>query len=84
MSANPRLRDAMYRAYMEFFEIAERKRRWNLWDDIPWDRLDPSRNNEADAIRLETFCGVELYVPCLLYTSPSPRDLSTSRMPSSA
>ena len=26
----------------------------------------------------------ELDVPCLLYTSPSPRDLSTSRMPSSA
>ena len=24
------------------------------------------------------------YVICLLYTSPSPRDLSTSRMPSSA
>ena len=27
---------------------------------------------------------VELYDDCLLYTSPSPRDLSTSRMPSSA
>ena len=27
---------------------------------------------------------VELLVDCLLYTSPSPRDLSTSRMPSSA
>ena len=27
--------------------------------------------------------GLALY-PCLLYTSPSPRDLSTSRMPSSA
>ena len=25
-----------------------------------------------------------LYIDCLLYTSPSPRDLSTSRMPSSA
>ena len=25
-----------------------------------------------------------LYNSCLLYTSPSPRDLSTSRMPSSA
>ena len=25
-----------------------------------------------------------IYVACLLYTSPSPRDLSTSRMPSSA
>ena len=24
------------------------------------------------------------FMPCLLYTSPSPRDLSTSRMPSSA
>ena len=24
------------------------------------------------------------YLGCLLYTSPSPRDLSTSRMPSSA
>ena len=27
---------------------------------------------------------VQLYRGCLLYTSPSPRDLSTSRMPSSA
>ena len=28
--------------------------------------------------------GCEHAVGCLLYTSPSPRDLSTSRMPSSA
>ena len=28
--------------------------------------------------------GFEHYSVCLLYTSPSPRDLSTSRMPSSA
>ena len=27
---------------------------------------------------------MEQYITCLLYTSPSPRDLSTSRMPSSA
>ena len=27
---------------------------------------------------------VDLFQHCLLYTSPSPRDLSTSRMPSSA
>ena len=26
----------------------------------------------------------KIYLACLLYTSPSPRDLSTSRMPSSA
>ena len=28
--------------------------------------------------------GADSWVRCLLYTSPSPRDLSTSRMPSSA
>ena len=28
--------------------------------------------------------GDRLFYNCLLYTSPSPRDLSTSRMPSSA
>ena len=28
--------------------------------------------------------GIAMYGSCLLYTSPSPRDLSTSRMPSSA
>ena len=28
--------------------------------------------------------GLSWYATCLLYTSPSPRDLSTSRMPSSA
>ena len=27
---------------------------------------------------------IDKSMPCLLYTSPSPRDLSTSRMPSSA
>ena len=34
----------------------------------------------------ESMPGVDVVLPdlCLLYTSPSPRDLSTSRMPSSA
>ena len=30
------------------------------------------------------FIAMRYWYPCLLYTSPSPRDLSTSRMPSSA
>ena len=33
---------------------------------------------------LERGYGITLGNACLLYTSPSPRDLSTSRMPSSA
>ena len=35
-------------------------------------------------LRLAVAPGRELSITCLLYTSPSPRDLSTSRMPSSA
>jgi acyl-[acyl-carrier-protein] desaturase len=48
---------------MEFFDVAERKRRWHPFNDIPWDKLDPSQNTEEKAICAETFCGVELYVP---------------------
>ena len=47
----------------------------------------PRVRNGAEAL-LDTLvaCGVDTIFgyPCLLYTSPSPRDLSTSRMPSSA
>ena len=53
-------------------------------------RVDRSRSNE-DLKREEVKEGVFLLElkghrmrDCLLYTSPSPRDLSTSRMPSSA
>ena len=42
-----------------------------------------------DSLEKQTFQDFEVVVSdqsksCLLYTSPSPRDLSTSRMPSSA
>ena len=39
---------------------------------------------EQEAQRLEQQLEFDLARFCLLYTSPSPRDLSTSRMPSSA
>ena len=35
-------------------------------------------------VEIELFYKRGRYMACLLYTSPSPRDLSTSRMPSSA
>ena len=43
--------------------------------------------NHLGAIVMEVRNGLlddSIYEVCLLYTSPSPRDLSTSRMPSSA
>ncbi len=56
-------KDKFYRAYMDFFEIAERKRRWNLFDDVPWDKLSSDSNTEERAIRIETYCAEEMYLP---------------------
>ena len=46
-----------------------------------------TRGRRTGAIRRSPLIRVrdgDRYLACLLYTSPSPRDLSTSRMPSSA
>jgi acyl-[acyl-carrier-protein] desaturase len=56
-------REAVYRAYMEFFEKAERIRRWSVFHDLPWDELDPSKATDELALCAETFCGVEMYLP---------------------
>ena len=48
---------------------------------------DPVITIESDKSSVEIpsiFSGKIESIVCLLYTSPSPRDLSTSRMPSSA
>ena len=39
---------------------------------------------EQDSNKIHEAADVIYHLICLLYTSPSPRDLSTSRMPSSA
>ena len=41
-------------------------------------------NEEAKKRKVKFEARLYGYTICLLYTSPSPRDLSTSRMPSSA
>jgi acyl-[acyl-carrier-protein] desaturase len=56
------LEEAYYRLFREFFDLAEKKRRWSIREDIPWDQVN--RNlNPAIANVLETFCAVELYLP---------------------
>ena len=48
-------------------------------------RLGYAEYVSSDDIYLESkYTSNEILPICLLYTSPSPRDLSTSRMPSSA
>jgi acyl-[acyl-carrier-protein] desaturase len=53
----------LYREYMDFFERAERKRRWSVFDDIPWAEWDPQWASPERALCAETFCGVEMYLP---------------------
>jgi acyl-[acyl-carrier-protein] desaturase len=63
MTQSSEMRDKMYDAYLEFFETAERKRRWNIFDDVPWDQLDRSLNSERKATCIETYCAEEFYLP---------------------
>jgi acyl-[acyl-carrier-protein] desaturase len=63
MAESRLLREKMYRAYLEFFEAGERKRRWSIFDDIPWNKLDATLNTERKAVCIETYCAEELYLP---------------------
>ena len=63
MTVSSSMRERFYRAYLEFFETAERKRRWNMFDDVPWEALDRTTNSEQKAVCIETFCAEELYLP---------------------
>jgi acyl-[acyl-carrier-protein] desaturase len=59
---NPAVAAKIYRLYRDYFDRAEKKRRWSLRDAIPWHQssaaLDPAI---ADVV--QTFCCVELYLP---------------------
>jgi len=57
-----RLEEKIYNEYMTFFEKAERERRWNVFTDIPWDKVNRDASEEL-ALCAETFCSVEMYLP---------------------
>ena len=67
------LTDEQMRAYVEAFMAAIRQAVVQWQPDII----------HAQHLWVTAYCAAQTGV-CLLYTSPSPRDLSTSRMPSSA
>ena len=71
------LRWSMAFCLMLPFAYAELRREWPQW-----------RNEWKEMIFLGALgmwiCGAFVYIGCLLYTSPSPRDGLLSRMPSSA
>jgi acyl-[acyl-carrier-protein] desaturase len=58
----PEVLAIIYRHFREFFDLAERRRRWSVRDDVPWDECNRSLN-PAIADVVQTFCAVELYLP---------------------
>lgn len=63
MAKSATFREAVYREYMEFFSMAEKNRRWNVFHDVPWDDLDETTYDPRAALCAETFVGVESYLP---------------------
>jgi acyl-[acyl-carrier-protein] desaturase len=59
---SPQLEAKLWRLYRDFFDTAERKRRWSISEDIPWNECNPNLD-PAIADVVETFCAVELYLP---------------------
>jgi len=57
------MRDQVYRVYLDFLETAENKRHWNIFNDVPWEKLDSGKATEAVGQSVEIFCTEELYVP---------------------
>lgn len=58
----PEILHALYRQFRDYFDLAEKKRRWSIKEDIPWGSCNRSLNPVvADVV--ETFSAVELYLP---------------------
>ena len=57
-----RLEERLYNEYLGFFEKAERERRWSVFNDIPWDKVNKDASEDL-AWCAETFCSVEMYLP---------------------
>src|SRR5438045_2476793 len=58
----PGLETDLLRLYREYFDLAEKRRRWSLREDVPWGRCNPGLD-PAVADVVESFLAVELYLP---------------------
>ncbi len=59
---DPATEDALYQLYRRFFETAERERRWNLWTDLPWDRVNREASDALVQAVLAAYAE-ELFLP---------------------
>ena len=62
ISIQARMDDFFYRELLKYLKLAEEKRRWNVFKDIPWSEANPDTSDTL-AHCVETFCAVEMYLP---------------------
>jgi acyl-[acyl-carrier-protein] desaturase len=58
----PEVRARIYRLFRDYFDRAEKKRRWSIKDGIPWEQCNRSLDPAVGDL-VESFCAVELYLP---------------------
>jgi len=61
-AVSPQFENRFYTLYRQFFARAEAERRWNVENDIPWDRCNPQMSDNI-ALIVESFMAVELFLP---------------------
>jgi acyl-[acyl-carrier-protein] desaturase len=61
-AVNSKIEERFFNLYLEFFKLAEERRRWNLWKDIPWEKCNPEASPLIAHI-VEAFSAVEMFLP---------------------
>ena len=59
---NRKMEETFFQNYLEFFHLAETRRRWNIQTSIPWEEAKPEAS-ETIADIIETFSWVEAFLP---------------------
>src|SRR5258708_35754311 len=59
---HPELETSFWHIYREFFDKAEKRRRWLIAEDIPWDQCNPQVAPEVANV-VESFRAVDLDLP---------------------
>lgn len=56
------IEEQFFQNYLEYFKLAEDRRRWNLWKDVPWDEVNPNTSPLVAEV-VEAFSAVEMFLP---------------------
>src|SRR5262245_27187026 len=56
------LEKTYFKMYREFFDLAEKRRRWNIREDIPWQHANKNMD-PAVALVVESYTVVEMFLP---------------------